>query len=54
VSRPGNDRIQLALFADYATNLPQYPRLHAYLRDSRVPVLAIRYAGGRLRACSSR
>jgi pimeloyl-ACP methyl ester carboxylesterase len=41
VSRPGNDRIQLALFADYATNLPLYPRLHAYLRDSRVPVLAV-------------
>ena len=41
VSRPGNDAVQLALFADYATNLPQYPLLHAYLRDSRVPVLAI-------------
>jgi pimeloyl-ACP methyl ester carboxylesterase len=41
VSRPGNDRIQLALFADYATNPPLYPQLHAYLRDSRVPVLAI-------------
>jgi hypothetical protein len=31
VSRPGNDRIQLALFADYATNLPQYPE-QAYAR----------------------
>jgi pimeloyl-ACP methyl ester carboxylesterase len=41
VSRPGNDLIQLALFADYATNLPLYPRLHAWLRDSRVPVLAV-------------
>jgi pimeloyl-ACP methyl ester carboxylesterase len=41
VSRPGNDRIQLALFADYATNLPLYPKLHAYLRQSRVPVLAV-------------
>lgn len=41
VSRPGNDRIQLALLADYATNLPLYPHLHAYLRDSRVPVLAV-------------
>jgi pimeloyl-ACP methyl ester carboxylesterase len=29
VSRPGNDLVQLALFADYATNLPLYPRLHA-------------------------
>ncbi len=41
VSRPGNDRIQLKLFADYATNIPLYPYLHAYLRDSRVPLLAV-------------
>jgi pimeloyl-ACP methyl ester carboxylesterase len=41
VSRPGNDLVQLALFADYANNLPQYPQLHAYLRNSRVPVLAV-------------
>jgi len=41
VSRPGNDEVQLSLFADYATNLPLYPKLHAYLRDSRVPVLAV-------------
>jgi pimeloyl-ACP methyl ester carboxylesterase len=41
VSRPGNDLIQLALFADYATNPPLYPKLHAYLRGSRVPVLAV-------------
>jgi pimeloyl-ACP methyl ester carboxylesterase len=41
VSRPGNDAVQLQLFADYGTNLPLYAQLHAYLRDSRVPVLAI-------------
>ncbi|MEU8986740.1 alpha/beta hydrolase [Streptomyces sp. NPDC048558] len=41
LSRPGNDLVQLALFADYAGNLPQYPQLHAYLRDSRVPLLAV-------------
>jgi pimeloyl-ACP methyl ester carboxylesterase len=41
VSRPGNDRIQLALFRDYATNAPMYPALHDYLRTSRVPVLAV-------------
>jgi pimeloyl-ACP methyl ester carboxylesterase len=41
VSRPGNDLVQLALFADYATNPPLYPQLHAWLRKSRVPVLAI-------------
>jgi pimeloyl-ACP methyl ester carboxylesterase len=41
VSRPGNDLVQLALFADYVTNLPLYPKLHAYLRASQVPVLAV-------------
>ncbi len=41
VSRPGNDAIQVALMRDYATNPPLYPRLHRYLRDSRVPVLAV-------------
>jgi len=41
LSRPGNDEIQLALFRDYATNSPMYPRLHEYLRTSRVPVLAV-------------
>ena len=41
VSRPGNDLVQLALFADYASNLPLYPKLHAWLRDSKVPVLAV-------------
>lgn len=41
VSRPGNDLIQLALFADYATNPPLYPKLHAWLRDSQVPLLAV-------------
>jgi pimeloyl-ACP methyl ester carboxylesterase len=40
VSRPGNDLIQLRLFADYASNLDLYPRLHEYLRDSAVPLLA--------------
>lgn len=41
VSRPGNDAIQLALFADYATNPPLYPALHEYLRRHRPPVLAV-------------
>lgn len=41
VSRPGNDLAQLALFADYATNLPLYPKLHAWLRKTGVPVLAV-------------
>ncbi len=41
VSRPGNDLVQLALFADYAGNLPLYPQVHAWLRESGVPVLAV-------------
>ncbi|WP_210592372.1 alpha/beta fold hydrolase [Streptomyces sp. GESEQ-35] len=41
LSRPGNDLVQLALFADYGGNPPLYPKLHAYLRDSRVPLLAV-------------
>jgi pimeloyl-ACP methyl ester carboxylesterase len=41
VSRPGNDAVQLDLFADYATNPPLYPRLHEYLRATRVPLLAV-------------
>jgi len=41
VSRPGNDAIQLDLFADYATNPPLYPHLHEYFRSSLVPLIAI-------------
>jgi pimeloyl-ACP methyl ester carboxylesterase len=41
LSRPGNDDIQLALFRDYATNSPLYPRLHEYFRASGVPLLAV-------------
>jgi pimeloyl-ACP methyl ester carboxylesterase len=41
VSRPGNDRVQLALFLDYATNPPLYPRLHEVLRERRPPLLAV-------------
>lgn len=41
VTRPGNDQVQLALLSDYATNPPMYPRLHAWLRERRVPVLAV-------------
>lgn len=40
VSRPGNDRVQLKLLLDYASNLPLYPPLHTYLRDRRPPLLA--------------
>ncbi|HJP75853.1 MAG TPA: alpha/beta fold hydrolase [Pseudonocardiaceae bacterium] len=41
VSRPGNDKVQLALFLDYRTNRPLYPLLHEYLREHQPPVLAV-------------
>lgn len=41
ISRPGNDEVQLALFRDYATNSPLYPRVHEYFRTTRVPLLAV-------------
>jgi pimeloyl-ACP methyl ester carboxylesterase len=41
ISRPGNDRIQLKLFVDYATNAPMYPALHEYFRGHQPPLLAI-------------
>ena len=41
LNRPGNDRIQLALFADYHTNRALYPSLHEWLRSYEVPVLAV-------------
>jgi pimeloyl-ACP methyl ester carboxylesterase len=41
VQRPGNDLIQLRLFADYPANRALYPRLHEYLRASQVPLLAV-------------
>jgi pimeloyl-ACP methyl ester carboxylesterase len=39
--RPGNDLVQLALFRDYATNAPMYPRVHEYFRATGVPLLAV-------------
>ncbi|WP_422755555.1 alpha/beta fold hydrolase [Micromonospora sp. WMMD708] len=41
VNRPGNDAVQLALFADYASNVPLYQRLHAYFREHQPPLLAV-------------
>ncbi|EPQ78571.1 alpha/beta fold hydrolase [Mycobacterium marinum] len=41
ISRPGNDLVQLALFRNYATNEPLYPRLHEYFRATGVPLLAV-------------
>jgi pimeloyl-ACP methyl ester carboxylesterase len=33
--------VQLKLFADYARNLPMYPKVHSLLQETDVPVLAI-------------
>ncbi len=41
LDRPGNDKIQLALFYDYRNNPPLYPAWHEYLRKYQPPVLAI-------------
>jgi pimeloyl-ACP methyl ester carboxylesterase len=41
ISRPGNDKVQLKLLLDYASNSPLYPRLHEYFRASKVPLLAV-------------
>jgi pimeloyl-ACP methyl ester carboxylesterase len=41
ISRPGNDEVQLKLLRDYASNSPQYPRVHDYFRASKVPLLAV-------------
>ncbi|MBP1124442.1 MULTISPECIES: alpha/beta fold hydrolase [Pseudomonas] len=41
VSRPGNDEIQLDLFADYATNVKRYPEFQAYFRKYQPPMLAV-------------
>lgn len=41
LGRPGADRAQLALFADYPTNRALYPAVHSWLRESGVPVLAV-------------
>jgi pimeloyl-ACP methyl ester carboxylesterase len=41
LSRAGNDRVQLQMFRDYASNPPLYPELHAWLRERQTPVLAV-------------
>lgn len=41
LGRPGSDRAQLDLFADYATNRQLYPAVHDWLRTARIPVLAV-------------
>jgi pimeloyl-ACP methyl ester carboxylesterase len=41
ISRPGNDKVQLKLFIDYATNSPAYPAVHEYFRTHKPPLLAV-------------
>jgi pimeloyl-ACP methyl ester carboxylesterase len=41
ISRPGNDKVQLTLLRDYASNSPLYPRVHEYFRKTQVPLLAV-------------
>jgi len=41
LARPGVDRVQLDLFADYVTNRALYPEVQEWLRESQVPVLAV-------------
>ncbi len=39
LDRPGNEKIQLALFYDYRNNPPLYPAWHKYLREKKPAVL---------------
>ena len=41
LDRPGNDKIQLALFYDYRNNPPLYPAWHKYLREKKPSVLVV-------------
>lgn len=41
LARPGNDKIQLALFYDYRNNPPLYPAWHKYLREKKPAVLVV-------------
>lgn len=41
LDRPGNDEIQLDLFANYQSNIDAYPRFQDYFRSHRPPMLAV-------------
>lgn len=41
LARPGNDRVQSALFADYASNVPLYRPVQELLRSRGIPLLAV-------------
>jgi len=41
LSRPENDKIQLAMFYDYGTNPPLYPAWQKYFREHQPPALVV-------------
>lgn len=41
LDRPGNKDIQLDLFKDYGTNVPLYPKFHAFFRERKPPALIV-------------
>ena len=41
MARPGNDEIQLDLFADYQNNIALYPKFQEYFRLKQPPTLAV-------------
>lgn len=41
LERPGNDKIQLALFRDYKNNLTLYPKWQSYFREMQPPTLVL-------------
>lgn len=41
LDRPGNQEIQLAMFYDYRSNVPLYPRWQAYFREHQPPTLIV-------------
>ncbi len=41
LDRPGNQEIQLAMFYDYRTNVPLYPRWQQYFRTHLPPTLIV-------------
>ncbi|PCE62626.1 alpha/beta fold hydrolase [Sediminicola luteus] len=41
LSRPENNAIQLAMFYDYRTNVPLYPKWQKYLREYQPPTLIV-------------
>jgi pimeloyl-ACP methyl ester carboxylesterase len=41
LDRPGNQEIQLALFYDYGSNPPLYPKWQEYFRQHQPPTLIV-------------